>query len=53
MGKKQPGVKSIIASVEKINIASLKVLQKNYFIQIGETETLSHWKLRLKEVKEI
>lgn len=43
--KEQPIVKSIIASTNKTNIASFKVLQKNMFIQIGETDTLFNWKL--------
>lgn len=43
----QPLVKSIIASTEKTNTASFKVLQKNKFIKTGETETLLNWKLVL------
>lgn len=43
--KKQPNVKSIIASTEKQNMASSKVLEKNGFLKIGETETLIKWKL--------
>lgn len=47
----QPGVNSIIASTDKINIASYKVLQKNSFIKVGETEMLFYWKLEMnKEV---
>lgn len=38
-------VKSIIASTDKLNTASFKVLEKNNFIKIGETETLFNWKL--------
>ena len=38
--KTQPIVKSIIASTDKTNTASFKVLEKNSFIKIGETETL-------------
>jgi [ribosomal protein S5]-alanine N-acetyltransferase len=45
--KKQPNVKSIIASTEKTNTASFKVLEKNNFIKIGETETLLNWELKL------
>jgi RimJ/RimL family protein N-acetyltransferase len=44
--KIQPNVKSIIASTDKSNIASHKVLEKNGFIKIGETETLLNWKLK-------
>lgn len=45
--KNQPEVKSIIASTEKTNNASFKVLEKNDFVKIGETETLFNWQLRL------
>ncbi|MBC7537040.1 MAG: GNAT family N-acetyltransferase [Ferruginibacter sp.] len=43
--KSQPIVKSIIASSDKVNAASFKVLEKNNFIRIGETETSFNWKL--------
>ncbi len=43
--KTQLMVKSIIASTDRSNTASFKVLQKNNFIKIGETDTLYHWKL--------
>jgi ribosomal-protein-alanine N-acetyltransferase len=43
--KSQPSVKSIIASTDKTNIASYKVLQKNNFIKVGESETIFIWKL--------
>jgi [ribosomal protein S5]-alanine N-acetyltransferase len=43
--KTQPIVKSIIASTDKTNKASFKVLEKNNFIKIAETETLFNWKL--------
>jgi RimJ/RimL family protein N-acetyltransferase len=45
--KTQAKVKSIIASTDKTNIASFKVLEKNMFIKIGETETLFKWRLHL------
>ena len=45
--KTQPVVQSIIASTDKTNTASFKVLQNNNFIRIGETETLFNWKLHL------
>lgn len=49
--KTQPIVKSITASTDKTNTASFKVLEKNNFIKIGETETLFNWKLEInKEV---
>lgn len=43
--KGQPNVLSIIASTDKMNIASYKILMKNNFIKVGETGTLLHWKL--------
>lgn len=46
--KTQPTVQGIIASTEKTNEASFKVLEKNNFIKIGETETLFNWKLKVK-----
>jgi [ribosomal protein S5]-alanine N-acetyltransferase len=45
--KTQLIVKSIIASTDKTNTASFKVLEKNNFIKIGETETLFNWKLSI------
>jgi RimJ/RimL family protein N-acetyltransferase len=45
--KTQPIVKSIVASTERTNTASFKVLQKNSFLKTGETEQLFHWKLAL------
>ena len=41
----QPNVKSILASTEKTNIASRRVLEKNQFFQVGEDNDLLHWKL--------
>jgi [ribosomal protein S5]-alanine N-acetyltransferase len=43
--KMQPNVKSIIASTDKSNTASFKVLQKNNFDKIGEKDTQLNWKL--------
>lgn len=43
--KTQKIVKAIIASTDKTNTASFKVLEKNNFIKIGETEILQNWKL--------
>ena len=43
--KTQLIVKAIIASTDKTNTASFKVLEKNSFIKIGETEILLNWKL--------
>jgi [ribosomal protein S5]-alanine N-acetyltransferase len=45
--KTQPIVKSIIASTDKSNSASFKVLEKNNFIKISETETLFNWQLKM------
>ena len=45
--KTQPNVKSLIASTEKVNTASFRVLEKNMFQKIGETETLNNWQLKL------
>lgn len=43
----QPNIKSIIATTEKTNTASFKVLEKNGFIKVGETGTLLNWRLSL------
>ncbi len=45
--KTQPKVKSILASTEKANLASCKVLEKNNFVVVGETDSLLNWKLDL------
>lgn len=45
--KKQTIVKSIIASTDKTNAASFKVLEKNNFSKNGESDDLFHWKLVL------
>jgi len=42
--KRQAIVKSIIASTDKINIASMRVLEKNGFTKVGDTDTLFSWK---------
>ncbi len=42
--KTQPEIKAIVASTDKTNTASFKVLEKNSFIKIGETEALFNWK---------
>ncbi|HCT31205.1 MAG TPA: N-acetyltransferase [Bacteroidales bacterium] len=46
--KTQPNVKSIIASTSNENAASYKVLIKNNFEKIGESEGLINWKLLIK-----
>jgi RimJ/RimL family protein N-acetyltransferase len=43
--KTQKSVNAIIATTEKTNASSFKVLEKNNFIKIGETETSFNWKL--------
>lgn len=43
--KTQPQVKYIRATTDKINVASYKVLEKNSFVIIDETETQLHWRL--------
>jgi ribosomal-protein-alanine N-acetyltransferase len=47
--EKQPSVKSIIASTDKINIASSQVLENNNFIKTGETDELYNWKLEIRD----
>ncbi len=46
---RQPEVRAIIASTEKDNPASSSVLQKNNFIQAGETDTLFQWRRDLND----
>jgi RimJ/RimL family protein N-acetyltransferase len=43
----QPGVQSIIASTDKTNAGSFRVLEKNSFHKTAETETSICWKLEL------
>jgi len=45
---KEPGIKGIVASTEKANIASYTVLEKNKFVKTGETETLYNWRLQTR-----
>ena len=45
----QAGVKSILASTEKTNTPSFRVLEKNMFVKSGETDTLFNWRLRLEK----
>jgi len=47
--KTEINVKSIIASTEKTNLASAKVLKKNNFIKSGETGDLFNWKLVMNQ----
>jgi RimJ/RimL family protein N-acetyltransferase len=46
--KTQENVKSIIASTDRTNTASFRVLEKNNFIKVGETETLFNWMLKIQ-----
>ena len=46
--KTQPSVLSIVAETDKSNTASQRVLVKNHFSKIGETETQFRWKLELQ-----
>jgi RimJ/RimL family protein N-acetyltransferase len=49
--KLQPIVKSIIASTDKTNVASFKVLEKNNFLKVGQTDVLFNWKLNINNEK--
>lgn len=49
--EKQPNVISVVASTSKENVASFSVLQKNNFVKTGESDTLFHWKLPVKNIK--
>lgn len=46
--KTQSSVKSIIASTDKTNTASFKVLQKNNFIKTSDSKILFNWELKIK-----
>ena len=45
--KTKPEVLAIVASTDKDNPASIRVLQKNGFVQSGEMEALLRWRLDL------
>lgn len=45
--KTQPKVKAVVASTDKENIASAKVLEKNGFLKVGETETSFNYRLKI------
>jgi RimJ/RimL family protein N-acetyltransferase len=45
--KMQPNVKSVIATTDKTNTASCKVLERNHFLIVGETATQFHWKITM------
>ncbi len=42
--KMQPGVRAIVASTDKTNTASWRVLEKNGFVRYEETEELLRWR---------
>jgi [ribosomal protein S5]-alanine N-acetyltransferase len=44
--KMQTNIKYILASTEKVNVPSFRVLEKNDFIMIGENEELFNWQLK-------
>jgi RimJ/RimL family protein N-acetyltransferase len=43
--EKQPGVKAIVASTDKDNIASFTILTRNNFIKTSESDTMFNWSL--------
>jgi [ribosomal protein S5]-alanine N-acetyltransferase len=45
--KKEKQVKTIIASTEKINTPSFKVLEKNGFTKMEATDTLFNWQINV------
>jgi RimJ/RimL family protein N-acetyltransferase len=49
--KKQQGIRTIVADTEKLNTASFRVLDKNGFVNTGETETLLKWKLSVESIE--
>jgi RimJ/RimL family protein N-acetyltransferase len=49
--KTQAAVKSIVATTNKTNAASFKVLERNSFVKVGETDVEFHWKLKLDTVE--
>lgn len=44
---KQNNIKAVIASTDKINIASYTILEKNAFIKVGETSEQFNWRLEV------
>jgi RimJ/RimL family protein N-acetyltransferase len=43
--RNQRAITSVIASTEKANLASHRILLKNDFVKVAETDALNHWKL--------
>ena len=50
--KAQGKVRTIYASTEKSNVASYRVLEKNDFINVVDTDNLLTWKLKILYLKE-
>jgi RimJ/RimL family protein N-acetyltransferase len=49
--KNEPEIHAIIADTEKQNTASFRILEKNGFVKIGETESLLKWRLQIKPIE--
>lgn len=47
--RKQPEIKAIIASTDKMNIASFRVLEKCMFTKSGESDELYHWRFSISK----
>ena len=47
--KKQAKVKAVIAATDKINVASYKVLEKNHFVKVGESDEQFNWRLVFRD----
>ncbi len=45
--KKQPDVRKLLANTEKSNLSSQRVLRNNGFSQIGETDGIVYWEIRV------
>ena len=48
--EKHPEISAVNASTEKSNIPSFKVLEKNGFVKVGETDTLLNWSRRIQKM---
>jgi RimJ/RimL family protein N-acetyltransferase len=46
--KTQPRVAAVLASTERSNVPSQRVLERNHFVNVGETGSLLHWKFVLE-----
>jgi len=45
--KNQPKVKAVIAGTDKTNVASYRILEKNNFTKVGESEEQFNWRVDL------